>query len=467
MTIQRNKILAILLTLIMSISISVNVMAQNAYPAQNTIFLMINGNEIVFKDSSPIVKDNVIFVPGEEFLKKLASNVKYNKETKTLSAKKNGMSIKISADSNELSITKNNVTNDIKIDSPAFTDENNILMIPVEPVTKNLGCKIGFSDYYSETSFILISDLDSIYKEIDGNYNIMNKYMEYNQKFSSSSYAIKGSFDFNYNVTDSETEIPISGNGTVEGITDTEKVNLDMAMELDLSKFEKALKDEGYLDEATKEMLKDISSIKINFIFDLSTGKYYIQSPLFEKLLGAEKNSWLMIDLNEMLSYSGLNFSDIMKMSKITNFEEYLKSIIKEISLDDFNSYFYAFNTYNTISSLFRDSNFKKSENSYISTYKEAEGIISYEFIFTTDENDNINGYKLNFEMNEEDYGTNFSMNISQDSSDNVIIKYLFEFADLLELKMNMNFQFTETNEKPLSKPNDESKIISAEDILF
>ena len=104
-----------------------------------------------------------------------------------------------------------------------------------------------------------------------GSFSIMNRYMEYNNQFTKQPYVFKGTFSFELNMPYDETVrelMPIKGSGTFEGISEQDKQNMSMAMQLDTEALKKYISTEAP-DEETAEIANSVVSaledVKINY----------------------------------------------------------------------------------------------------------------------------------------------------------------------------------------------------------
>lgn len=449
----RKKLASLALAAVLTFGTTTGVFAAEE---NNNINIQLNGSNITFNDTKPIFQNNSSYAPFKEIFEALGASVSYDETAKTYTAKKDSTTITYKDGDSILTIEKDGKSESKDFEAPAG-------YIPARIAAEIFDYTAGWD---SSNKTVIIADKNALLSKL-GDYTVMDKYLAYCNEFSSKPLALKGTFDFNYEVNAGENKLPITGTGTIDGITDSEKLNMEMAMKFDISKLAEL---NGELSEEKLQQANDMfGDIKMNFIVDLSTGKYYINSPLLAKMTvgnTATENTWLMIDLNDMLKQTGnsnFSFKDIAEMSKSANFKTYMQAILNSVPYTSINDYKSMEQFVDTMNQLFSDTAFKKEGNTYQSNYNITEDSTTVSLGMTlTEENDKVTGYS--FDMTVSDPTANMKIKAAQNG--NIVTTNMsFSMASLLNMVMNMNMEYSDTSETPVSAPSSDN-IISFTEIL-
>ena len=262
------KFIAVVSTITMIAGISsVTYAAEN-----NDIHLQINGENVAFDNLKPINRQNRVFVPFRDTLQQMGAEVYYNDAEHLTTAKRGDTVIAFHPGETSVTVTKNGTTKNLET-SMVISSGNTY--IPVRFLGEAFDYPVGWDD--SQKTALLI-DTDKLLTDA-GSFSIMNRYMEYNNQFTKQPYVFKGTFSFELNMPYDETVrelMPIKGSGTFEGISEQDKQNMSMAMQLDTEALKKYISTEAP-DEETAEIANSVVSaledVKINYITDISTGK--------------------------------------------------------------------------------------------------------------------------------------------------------------------------------------------------
>lgn len=483
------KFTAMALASVMTLSLSTGVFAQEAKPdtsttpaaveakeltpatttatvtkatTGSTISVQLDGEILTLTDAAPVNKGGRTFVPGRAILEKLGAEVTYDEATNTITAKKADTTISIRVGNSDIMVTEGGETKTVKTDAAPFVEEGR-LYVPTRFAAEVLGCSVGWDD---AAKTVLIVDTDKMIKSFDGKFTMMDKYLAYSKAFSEKPMAIKGDFTVNYKITADGKTVPITGSGTIDGITDANKMDMSTALKLNLEEVMKLAGD--VTDPAAKEMLALLGDIKMNFMFDLETGKYYIQSPLFETLMGAAKDTWIMIDLNEMFNSldAGISFTDIIGMAKIDNFSTYMSKMVTIMPLTDVNSYQAISTSISMLDKMFGDANLVKDGDNYTSTFKTIENGVSMTIKTTfMTSGDKVVGYSMDIKISMPGV-VDMSILANTDASNKSVMKMSMSVTDLMEMVMDMNIQYTATDKKPVGAPAKGSVVIPFMDLF-
>ncbi len=226
------------------------------YAAENNdIHLQINGENVAFDNLKPINRQNRVFVPFRDTLQQMGAEVSYNDAEHLTTAKRGDTVIAFHPGETSVTVTKNGTTKNLET-SMVISSGNTY--IPVRFLGEAFDYPVGWDD--SQKTALLI-DTDKLLTDA-GSFSIMNRYMEYNNQFTKQPYVFKGTFSFELDMPYDETVrelMPIKGSGTFEGISEQDKQNMSMAMQLDTEALKKYISTEAP-DEETAEIANSVVS---------------------------------------------------------------------------------------------------------------------------------------------------------------------------------------------------------------
>lgn len=426
------------------------------YAAENNdIHLQINGENVAFDNLKPINRQNRVFVPFRDTLQQMGAEVSYNDAEHLTTAKRGDTVIAFHPGETSVTVTKNGTTKNLET-SMVISSGNTY--IPVRFLGEAFDYPVGWDD--SQKTALLI-DTDKLLTDA-GSFSIMNRYMEYNNQFTKQPYVFKGTFSFELDMPYDETVrelMPIKGSGTFEGISEQDKQNMSMAMQLDTEALKKYISTEAP-DEETAEIANSVVSaledVKINYITDISAGKMYLQCPMFA-LAGMDGDAWYYMDLNEIYSSMdvGMNFTELMDMvvGNDMTFEDYIKNAFATVPLTSVNDYDDFQTSIATFVDLFSDSAFQQQADGYVSQFDFSENGVDVHFTFKIlSSGESVIGYDMNVSAGIS--GTNFiTLNASQNNTDATVV-FNLNVPDVLNMVFNCGMTMEPTEQKAISQPS-------------
>jgi len=266
--------------------------------------------------------------------------------------------------------------------------------------------------------------------------------------------------------TGNETiKVPFSG--TMTGVSSKTVANVDMNLKIDFSQVKELAAAEG-TDAASAEqtILDALADSQTKVIFDSEKGVYYIKSSMFDAL-GVASNTWISIDLNELLSMSGsnMNFSSIMELATKGDFEGYINGVIKSMPVNSVSSYNDIKTAYDTISELVGDKAFKLEDGKYKSNYTVNEDGTEVTIAMTFDtDGDKINGGTIKLHMNSD--GVTMDMDMASDKDLKTTMTINMSVADMMKLYMDYKATVAATTESPLTAPPAGETVTTIESLM-
>ncbi|HCT64131.1 MAG TPA: hypothetical protein DIC60_02465 [Lachnospiraceae bacterium] len=428
-----------------------------------SVAIQLNGTNMSFTDAQPVIVNSRVYVPFRAVFEGLDAEVSYDDATKTITAKKDTTEAVFVVGNKNMTIKKDGTNKNVETDAASFI-KNGRTYVPVRFAAQALDCTVGWDD---DDKTAIIFDADEV-TGANETYTIMDKYLAYAKEFSEKTYALTGTFNFSVNNIDGSSDKYIKGVCNIDGITDSSKVNMNTVTELDLSAVEKMIDAESAPDAETLALLEALKSIDFNLIFNLDTGKYYIQSSLFSTLMGSADDTWYSIDMNSMMEMSGSSFSftDLAKMAKAASFETYMHAMSTEISTTDKDSAALSIETYKLITGIFSDSAFKTVADGYESTYKqETDGATVTLSMKLPTADDKVTG--CSFDMSMDYMGSGVMKLTAEQNGLKSSMDMSINVEDIFDMTLTGNFDYAETTNAPIGEPTDGSKVISLNDMMM
>lgn len=458
---KAKKIAAMALAFVMTAGMSVTASA-----AEKQAQVQLNGQNIQFTEAKPIMKNGRLYVPFRTVFENLGAEISYDDKAKLIAAKKEDTSVEFIIGDANVTIKKGEEKTSEKIDAPSFVEKGHTY-VPLRFAAQALGCSVGW-DNDEQTAIIM--DKNEILNQLSGKFTLMDKYMEYSKQFNEGNYAIKGSFTLSASSPLAE-EGALNAKGTISGLTNEDVANMNMAVKLDTASLKKFMGDDASLsvEEAKNvdKLLQALKEIKLDVIFNITTGKYYISSPAFE-LAGLDGDAWYYFDFKEIVEEMSpeFSFTDLIDLSKNASFEEYIKATLDMVPVDSVDSYADLQEAVSIFKELLSDDAFTKTGDTYVSEYKFNEDATDVTLnIKLTEKEDAITGFSVDFIMSE-DGNDMLTLNATQNNMDSSV-DMTISMPGMFTMKFDMDMSMTETSKKPLAEPPANSKVISLQDAMI
>ncbi len=428
------------------------------------ITVILDGNALSFPDAAPTIRDGYSYVPFRALLEAMGAEVRYDDETQTVTAEKDGTVLNFVIGQESISVTKDGETETVAADAASYI-ENQRTMIPVNFVAKAFGFLVGWDE--TERAVVLI-DADKLIDAYAGKFSVMDQYLEYSQGFNEKAYAFTGDFTLDMKVTaPGEPAVPVGISGTIEGLSYQNLMNMNLDMSIDISDYFSDLMSLSPEDggQETQQILDMLKNVEIDYIINLDEGKVYLRSPIFSMagIPNVSEDSWLYIDLNKIFSMSGvdLDIEALLKAANQSGFAEYLVNAYGLMGINSAGAFDTLTQTLDQMEDMFGDSAFSKAGDSYVSNYASTENGADMTIRMVLNQKyEKINGYDMTMTINMgEDLGS-AKITASQTGYKNADVTMTFTVPNLLDYAIKMNMEFTETDRTPDEAPPAESEIV-------
>ena len=166
-----------ILSVILSLALSLTLIACATTASAKEIMVELDGNKIEF-DVNPEIIDGRTMVPLRKIFEELGATVKWNDETKTVSARKSSKTVTLSINSADLQIDKgktddegNPVTETVTLDVPAQIVEGRTL-VPARAISESFGLNVDWDEENQKVVITSDDDEDNSWKENVGAINL-------------------------------------------------------------------------------------------------------------------------------------------------------------------------------------------------------------------------------------------------------------------------------------------------------
>lgn len=471
MKFNKKRLAALSLSAVMTFSVTTSVFAEEPIvadppvaaaenPVSSEIQVVVDGKVLDMGDAKPILSKDQVFVPFTAFFKAIGAETSYESSTKTATAIKNDVVASFSINRLDITIKENGDTSVLQSEGAPFL-QGDSTYVPVVSAAKALGYNAGFD---TTTNKVLIVDVNKIAKTYSDKFKIMDKFMAYNQKLSQKNAEYKGDFNMVMNMMDGESIVPITAKGTLDMFTNKTKADMKLAMNVDISKLLTTLTGTSTPDAETAAMAELLKNIVIDYRLDLSTGKYYIKSPLISTLMEMNGNVWLEVDMNDMLEQMGMGssiFTQMMKMNEASNFTDSLTIMLRALPIKSEQDILVMDTMMAQMVKMYSDDAFVKEGDKYVSTMKETQSGFESVMKMTLKVNsgDQVIAYSMDMSMTEKGVPM-MTLTAAMDQSNNMTMNMKMEVPELMNMVFDMKMTMKETTVNPSGVPSGNDVIV-------
>ncbi len=422
------------------------------------ISVLVGDNLVSFANANPEAKNGRVFVPVRAIFEALGAQVSYDNATNIAAVVKGDTTVKMAPGEKTIAVTKGGSTQSIEMDVASYV-LNNSLMVPVRFAAQAFGCKVGW-DSVNQTAIIL--DVNGLLSNSDAQYTLMDKYLAYSNKFSTS-YAISGTFKISVEINNDGTMIPVVSSGTINAIYDSKALNFDLDMALDLTALVAALGDDGAQDAQTALIVSMLKNINVEYILNIEEGMMYFRCSLVSAMMGATADTWYSIDLKKLLaeSGSGSSYTELIAENQAaTSFTDAINTICSAIELDNVQTGVMLTEALTLINTTFSDAAFDKSGDTYTTSMSVDEaGTTALLSLSLTVKDDAVVGYNLIVKAAYEEM--TMDMNCSMDANNKLDMTINMNMPETMKLSCTLAFQCAIATKAAAVAPEAGSTIVS------
>ncbi len=445
-------------------------------PVEQTIGVQLDGEDLVFTDATPQVKDQRTFLPFRAVFEAMGAEV--SNEGDVITATRDGKTLTMTIDSTEATLTEGEDTTAITMDVAPYVDSTVWrTYVPVRFAAQAFGCAVGW-DQENQTA-IIVDAQKLLASATEGKeYTLLAKYMEYSQQFQAGAWEITGKFDADMTMMQMA---PIVMAGTIEGIVaEAVKTQMEMNLKIDMTKFIESMSAlTGETAEFTAEeqamldSLKD-SGIGMEMRMDMEQGVLYM-ALTGEALadLGMSTDAWYSMDLGGLYEELGMDYSELTDLSKNLEAEALLQYFLQSANLSDRDTAYAAVSALvEQAATLASDEGFKKDGDNYTATYTfDEDGVGMSMAITLITKGDKVVGYTMDIKMSmvtDAETGATseiISMQVGMDSKNHMTAEIKMDVAGLISMNMDLSGDYKATDKAPVVTPPADATVIPFENL--
>jgi len=311
------KAFAFVLILTMVFSSSLTVFAAET---STQMKVQLNGEMIDFTDAAPKMVDSRVMIPFRAILEKLDATVEYDEEKETVTAKLGDKNISFAVGNTDLKVTTGEQTESKKMDVAPFVDQkNNRTYVSTRSIAEAFGYSVGWDN---ANKAVIIIDFDKIFKNANKDFSYLS--MPYTVEYDTEkTYKTTGTLDGNVKIApplDVKQTMNVGFSGKLTSLQQRMNADMTMNMALDMDALFKS-QDMTEEEKAALTPLKDaLKNIEMQIKMS-DSGIMYIKCPMLSNIMGSlgqkiDADTWYKLDMNAMYEEMGMDFQDIMNMSK-------------------------------------------------------------------------------------------------------------------------------------------------------
>lgn len=427
----------------------------NAWATDQGISVWLDGTEISFSDTAPIVRDGKTYIPLRTLFEAMGIKVSYESSSKTVTAVRNDRTVSFVVGQSSLQITENSETKTLTTGSSCFA-ENDRIMIPTRFAADCFDMNVGWD---SKHQTVVLTDVDKLMQTVKGQFSNMNAYLTYTNQFRQQTYGIVGEMSTMMEVKDQNGDnIPLTTNSTIDGLIANETAQITMHNETDLTQLLEDISGEEAVKNADllSFMKENIATLYIH----QAEGTAYVQSPLYNMLGGVSENAWYQTSLDSVYEMYNMD-SDLIKLVRMegNSIEKVMAEYLQNVEVTDRKDTIVT-KLFQLYKSAFTDNNFSNSNNGLTAIGSITTDNNQIYMIQPTLKmrNNEVIGYQ--FSITERTENTTKTMNVSMASDNSMIIKFS-HITNNISSGTKITLQFTKENKPLQTEPAEGSSIFS------
>lgn len=357
------KTLALALALALALSLGAA-----AAPDVPALSVVLDGQPMSFADAQPVLKDGRVYMPYRAVFEALGAEVSYDASAKTVSAKRDDVSVSFAIGANQVTVTENGKTETVQVDAAPYIDEaSGRTMAPVRFAAQALGAGVGWD---SKTKTVQIVDPRQLEKTYGKKFSLMDRYIKEASDLQGAALSFSGKLNLNLSVSQNGQLIPIGLSGAVSGGSDQQLANMKASFSLELDKLLKELG--AQISAEDQAQLDQLKNMEMNYIVNLNTGMIYLNAPVLAELGAAPKaDTWYSASINEFYQDAlglDIDFASLMKdQQSLSTFQALMRGLTAGVNLNDSDAYNQIVEALDVCEDLLGDKAFVKNGDTYTS----------------------------------------------------------------------------------------------------
>lgn len=430
-----------------------------AMAAEPSINVQLDGQTLTFTDAVPQVKDQRTFLPFRAVFEAMGAEV--SSEGSVITAVRGGKTLTMTLDSTAATVTENGKETPITMDVAPYVDSATWrTYVPVRFAAQAFGCAVGW-DQGSSTAIIVDTD-KVVDKALEGkSFTYLEKLMEYSKKYNQGIWDMEAGFDAGMTVM----SMPMTMSGSVKGtVENSEKMNMDMNMKMDLSELIKAIStlsmEETTLSPEDQAMLDTLKNQGIDLSIRGDMGKGTLYMNMKGDILttaGMNGNDWYKMDMAALMEQSGMDWGEVLKMSRDLDYTVLAKQALSSLALTDSTTAYDGVKTaVESVLTALSDEGFVQEGEEYTAMVDLQEGNSTVTVVLVLGmKKETVVGYTMGMYMEavENDMTVSMDMTVSVDEKDRMTAEMHMDSAGLMTVDLTMEGGYTQGKTAPVTEP--------------
>ncbi len=441
-------------------------LAAEGEPAQPQIAVQLNGEDLVFPDAVPQVKDSRTFLPVRAVFEAMGAKVSY--EGNVITAIRDGRTVTMTIGSPEVTVTEGETVTPVAMDVAPYVDNTTWrTYVPVRFAAEAFGCSVGWDQ---EAYTAVIVDTGKVADEVlaGKRYTYLEKLAAYSGKYNEGIWNSQVAMSGKMTIADEDYTLDIPMAVKASGITqDGAALEMDMNMTLDMTGLLAILEQDaaqagvpdGGASEDEVALIQSLATegIGIQMRGDLREGSlaFVMSGPAVESL-GIPAGLWFTMDLGEMYGQLGMDFDALMAVSRQFDYPALIRQTLRAMPVDSAGSgYQDLLITGQMLASLFADDSFVKSGNDYISSYSVEEGGVAAEISLTlTMKSGQVTAYAMHMGLRSgEEPSMSMALDMAVDAKDKVTGGMTMDIGGTITAEFDITGGYTKGTKAPQTQP--------------
>lgn len=436
------------------------------------IQVQLDGEPLTFTDAVPQVKEQRTFLPFRAVFEAMGAQV--SNKGNVITAVREGKTLTMTIGSTEATVTEDGKVSVLTMDVAPYVDNATWrTYVPVRFAAQAFDCNVGWDQ---EAMTAIIVDTDKLFAAVkEGkSFTLMEKYLDYSQKYNTGIWDMQMSFDGGMTVMG----LPITVKGSAGGtVADSAKMSMDMKMTMDMTDLiaglQQLMEGTGEAVSAEDQAMLDAlaeEGIGLRMRGDLEAGKLYMNmSGSILQEAGISSEAWYLMDMAALYEGMGMDYADLIAVSRTLDYGALVKSALSGVELTDSTM---AYSQLKTVAEqmayAFSDNGFQQRGDDFVAVIDyDEDGARLYMTLGLTVKNDQVVAYSMDLGLNsvQEETAMTMEMKLAVDEQDRMSAGVSMNVADMVTMELTMSGGYVKGTKAPETEPPAGATVIPFENM--
>lgn len=294
--------------------------------AAGDITVRVDDRAVQFTDARPLIRNDRTYVPFRAIFEQMGAAVRWNENTQTVTATRDGRDVRFQIGKTGVAITENGSTQTVDTDALPFV-EGGRTYVPVRFASQSLGACV---DWVQDTRSVLIVDVAKLMDGYAAAFTKVDRYLAF--AGAGETRAVSGSFTLDLTYASAMGQLPVRMTGAVAGSENAGATQLSGTVKTDVRALRAAVeKNEGaeVVDTEIQALLTHLESTTGQAVLSRADGKLYLSGPLLTEL-GVQADGWAAIPYS---SIGGKSLADLRTAAGYGSFARYAAAAAQQLTL--------------------------------------------------------------------------------------------------------------------------------------